>query len=266
MFLRDIFHDNDQKEGDNTLAGLYAYAGFNSGIGSMIKRASSMQGLNENGCGVVVRFYCRATVYGGNVQLSDIKNSTVGTRAFTIVKESNFSKYKSQFNWSKEYGEKGESLAWTDVNKDYSAVTMDTSNFTTAADMGAYQYQFVETNVVIRSVQPGEIDDEGSYSTTGDAYWYKGHTTESLSYTVYASVIGKDDKAIYTNLRIDASIYPFIEPASFGTDDKFDLTSENSPVGKTFHVTGFVLQYYEKYQITLPNNFSDMNYFYRLDV
>ena len=59
-------------------------------IGSLLKNSSIKQGLNDDGIGVIVRFYCRATLYSGNIQLSDVKSSTTGKKAFKTLKESNF--------------------------------------------------------------------------------------------------------------------------------------------------------------------------------
>lgn len=82
MFLRDVLHDREQDENDDSYAGLYAYAGYNSSLCSLLQSASTSQGVSDHGVGIVVRFYCRATMYSGNVQLSDVKSSTTGKKSF----------------------------------------------------------------------------------------------------------------------------------------------------------------------------------------
>ena len=270
MFLRDIFLDREQE--DDTLAGLYCYAGYNSSLCSLLQNASNSQGLGSNGVGIIVRFYCRATYYNGNVQLSDLKYSTTGKKAFKTVKESNFSTYMEEYKWAKLYEENG-SLNWSDVKKDITPTRIEPSTIskyddpTTTDimydDLAKYQYQWVETEVVIRSVQAGEQDDDGEVSTITNEYWYKGNANDN-SYTIYAYFNGKDGDKVLTNLRVDTSIYPFIEHTFWGTNDAFDIDGQDSPVGTTWHVTGYMALYYEKFQILLPNNYSDMNYVYKV--
>ena len=152
-----------------------------------------------------------------------------------------------------------------DLNKDTESLRMEPSSLTSIKDMSAYQYKFVNTEVVIRSVNPqqdgGDPDEEVG---TGDPYWYKGYTTEAKGYTVYAYIEGENGERILTNLRIDATLSPFLYPVEFGTNTATDLTSKDSPVGKKFHVTGYVSYYFEKYQIQLPNNVPSYNYFYKV--
>ena len=128
-------------------------------------------------------------------------------------------------------------------------------------DLAPYHYQFVETTVTIRSVSSDDHDDEGG--TGGSGYWYKGNANDN-SYTVYATMNGKDGAKLLTNLRIDTSLYPFIEAATFGTSVANDLTSENSPVGKSWHVTGYLALYFGKFQILLPNNYESLHYLYKV--
>ena len=182
-----------------------------------------------------------------------------------FVYADNFAKYKDDFKWSHEYNEKGESFAYTDLNLNSASIRMEPTSLTDTESMGAYHYAFVNTEIVVRSVNPqqdgGDPDDEVG---TGDPYWYKGYTSESKAYTVYASIIGEGGRKIYTNVRIDAFLSPFLYPVEFGTNDATDLTSANSPVGKTFHVTGYVSYYFGKYQIQVPNNNPGYNYFYKV--
>ena len=271
MFLRDVLLDKEQVEkGDTQLAGLYCYAGFNSSVCSTLQNASEALGMDGTGVGLVVRFYCRATKYNGNVQLSDLKAATTGKKKFTPLTERSFANYADELKWSSLYEEKG-SVTYADLNKDPSAIALDPTSIssyddpTTADilydDLAPYQYQFIETEVTIRAVDSSDRDEEGS--TGGSGYWYKGNANDN-SYTVYARIDGKNGDKILTNLRIDTSIYPFIEPASFGTDNAYDLTSANTPVDTKWHVTGYMSLYFGKFQILLPNNYASLNYLYKI--
>lgn len=188
-------------------------------------------------------------------------------KAFKTVKESNFSTYAQELSWSREYEEKGANFSWADLNRDYSAIELDNSTISDYDDPATecryddllpYQYSFLTTVVKIRKVSSGDRDEDGEV-ITGSDYWYKGNANDK-SYTVYAEIEGKDGARILTNLRVDTSIYPFIEHAFWGTDDAFDCTSSASPVGKKFKVTGYLAMYFEKFQILLCNNHADMHY------
>ena len=265
MFLRDVLYDSEQVAANDTkLAGLYCYAGFNSALCSLLQDASKQFGMDGTGVGLVVRFFCRATVYGGNVQLSDLKASTTGKKGFKVLTETNFSKYADELKWSNVY-EQNNAVTYADLIKDATPVRLEPSSVSAYDDpetkdimyddLEPYHYQFIETEVTIRTVNQGDKDEDGKTSTSGN-YWYKGNENDN-SYTVYAQINGKEGAKIYTNLRVDTSIFPFIQPAFFGNAD-------NSPVGKTYHVTGYLALYFTKYQILLPNNYASLNYIYEL--
>ena len=272
LYLRDVLIDEEQHEaeGENArYAGLYAYAGFNSALCSTLQNASERYGGDGTGVGLIVRFYCRATMYSGNVQLSDLKTSSTGKTAFRIITEQNFDTYKASFSWS--HISNTRDLTYADLNKNTTPIEIDTSTIDTAhssddcyyTDLLAYQYQWVKVDLVIRSVSPATDDDQESArdvnrSSTGE-YWYKP-TTDSKAYTIYAYMVGKDGNKVFTNVRIDNSLTPYPAPALFGTSDEFDCTSDKSPVGKTFTFTGYLARYFEKFQIQLGNNYSSYNY------
>ena len=116
--------------------------------------------------------------------------------------------------------------------------------------------------MTVRSVTEQDDDDQessGGSSGSGSSYWYNP-TANSTSYTVYAYFLGKDDAKIYTNIRIDTSISPFVNKPYWGTDDRYDCSSANSPVGKTWRVTGYLVRYYNKFQVQLGNNYQGYNY------
>ncbi len=272
MFLRDVLLDKEQVEaGDDRLAGLYCYAGFNSSVASILQNASARyDDLDGTGVGLIVRFYCRATVYNGNVQLSDLKYSTTGKKGFKAISTNNFETYAEELKWSDIYEQNGK-VEFTDLNRDSSSIRIEPSSVTAYDDqetpdimyddLAPYHYQFIDTEVTIRSVNSSDYDEEGGQG--GSGYWYKGNENDK-SYTVYATINGKDNASILTNLRIDNSLYPFIEPATFGTSVATDLTSANSPVGTKWHVTGYLALYFGKFQILLPNNYPIRNYLYKV--
>ena len=275
MFLRDVLLDKEQVEvDDNKLAGLYCYAGYNSSVCSLLQNASKKYNMDGTGVGLIVRFFCRATSYNGNVQLSDLKSTTTGKKGFKALTEATFANYAEELKWSQVYEQNG-AVTYADLQKDPKAVRLDPETITDYDDpatkdimhddLAPYQYQFVETEVTIRSVNSSDKEEDGTSSSSGGSgYWYKGNANDK-SYTVYATINGKDGAALYTNLRIDNSLYPFIEAATFGTSSANDLTSSNSPVGTKWHVTGYMSLYFGKFQILLPNNYAAYNYLYKVN-
>lgn len=272
MYLRDVLVDEEQfeKEGANArLAGTYAYAGFNSALCSTLQNASKIYEMDGTGVGLIVRFFCRATTYSGNIQLSDIKTATSGSQAFKVIVPDNFAKYKEELKWSHVYNEKKD-IAYEDLSKDITPIAIDGSTIDKNHSSTDCQYedllpyigQWVQLNMTVRSVTEQDDDDQessGGSSGSGSSYWYNP-TANSTSYTVYAYFLGKDDAKIYTNIRIDTSISPFVNKPYWGTDDRYDCSSANSPVGKTWRVTGYLVRYYNKFQVQLGNNYQGYNY------
>ncbi|MCR5505711.1 MAG: thermonuclease family protein [Bacilli bacterium] len=289
LYLRDVLIDQEQyeKEGEDAqLAGLYAYAGFNSALCSTLQAASEMYGYDGTGVGLVIRFYCRATTYSNNVQLSDLKTGTTGKTALKIITADNFATQKFSngtyakdgLQWSHAYNEKGEDLTFADLTTSTESIAIDTDSISTQngnednlyPDFLAYQYQWVDTEVEIRSVTTAEDDDQdssGLVDRASNKYWAK-FGTDGKSCTIYAKIAVSDGYA-YVNLRVDGTLNPYPGPARFWKGasedyDKetsiFDCESEDSPVGHKFHVTGYLARYFNKYQIQLGNNYNGYNY------
>ena len=271
LYLRDVRIDEEQYEeegADARLAGTYGYAGFGSALCSTLQNASTHYGMDGTGIGLIVRFFCRATTYSGNIQLSDIKTATTGKQAFKVIVPENFDKYKDELKWSHLYNEK-EDFAFTDLNTNVDPISVPTNtidkNNTSAdcqyTDLLPYIGQWVTLDMTVRKVNQAEDDDqqERSLSAAGTEYWYNP-TANSTSYTVYAYFLGKDDAKIYTNIRIDTTLSPFVTTSFWGTTDRYDVSGENSPVGHTWRVTGYLLRYYNKFQIQLGNNYPAYNY------
>lgn len=270
LYLRDVLVDEEQyeKEGENArLAGTYGYAGFGSALCSTLQNASKHYGMDGTGVGLIVRFFCRATTYSGNIQLSDIKTATTGSQAFKIIVPDNFDKYKEELKWSHLYNEK-QDIEYTDLSTSIAPITIDGNTIDRTHSSDECQYedllpyigQWVQLNMTVRAVSPAEDDDDESQGGSGSSKYWFNPTADSTSYTVYAYFVGKDDAKIYTNIRIDTTINPFVNKAYWGTSDRYDVSSANSPVGKTWKVTGYFVRYYNKFQVQLANNYPGYNY------
>ena len=270
LYLRDVLIDEEQytKEGANAmLAGTYGYAGFGSALCSTLQNASRKYGMDGTGIGLVVRFFCRATLFSGNVQLSDIKSGTTGAQAFRVLTADNFSKYADSLSWSHVAQEKA-NLEFSDLATSVTPVQIPASTIDKDhkseecqyTDLLPYAGQWVELEMTIRAVAPQDDDDEeSSGSSSSQSYWYNP-TANSESYTIYAYFVGKDNAKIYTNIRVDASLYPFVTTSSWGTSDRYETTGSKTPVGRTWKIIGYFVRYYDKFQVQLGNNYSEYNY------
>lgn len=253
LYLRDIELDDEQNEGD-TLASLYAYAGFNSAIASILNNANP----ETKGVGSVVYFYARATIFAKNIQLSDIQNKTTGKRAFRVINEDNVERYLPE-------------RSWANFNLDYSSVRVEPSSITSQEDIGAYKYQWIDTEIELRKVSPytdDENEDKGSsriqFAVGAEPlieYWVKTSGTTPYAYSYYAKIAGTN---IICNLRADASLNPQVVPQIFDPNYGEESFNIDDVLGKTFHVTGYVVSYFERYQIQLANNYQQFNYIYEV--
>lgn len=279
LYLRDVLIPEEQYdlEGENAMpAGCYAYAGFGSALASMISALSKKNGGDGTGIGLVVRFYSRATIYSGNVQLSDLQTGSTGKKAFRAVTAENFDTYKESLSWSHAYQVKGADFSYADLNKDTTALNMDTGSPSIAStiktgngnedcaypDLLPYAGQWVKIELTIRTVTPSDDDAADQKDqikrASGDsssAYWYNP-TANSKSYTVYSYFIGAEGKKVYCNIRVDTSLYPFVETSLWGSSDRYDASMN----GKSFIVTGYLVRYFNKFQVQLGNNYAAYNY------
>jgi hypothetical protein len=253
MILRDVVRDYEYGQTDaDPLQVLYCYAGFNTSICSLLQNVSP----DTYGVGVIVYFYARATKYSGNIQLTDLQYKTTGKLKFQVLNETNF--------------EKETNLLWEDVILDVNAEYVDPTTITKKADIAAYQYHFISTEVEIREVSPMSDDDyEASFGgpmfALGETkYWFRATQsgTNPPSYTYYAKIKGTN---VLFNLRCDATLHPQITPAFFDSNygtENFDMSD---CVGKVFHATGYVAAYFENFQLQLPNNYRTYNYIYAVE-
>ena len=276
LYLRDLLIDEEQyqEEGESAmLAGCYGYAGFGSSLCSTLQNYSSSHDGDGTGVGLVVRFFARATTYGGNIQLSDIQTGTTGKKAFKILSASNFDTYKESFSWSHVYNTKG-SVAYTDLATSVDPVSVPTSTIDPEhssaecafLDLLPYSGQWVTLDLTVRKVTQHEDTDPGQKTSRAGGYWYNP-TANSNAYTVYAYFTGKDGAKIYTNIRIDTSLSPFVSTSYWSngvTIPQTDIDGPNTPVGHTWRVTGYLVRYFEKFQVQLGNNYQSYNYLVKL--
>ena len=275
LYLRDLFIDNEQyeKEGENAmLAGGYGYAGYNSALASTLQNASTAYGMDGTGVGLVLRFYARATIYSGNVQLSDIQAKTTGKKKLEILTADNFASYSTSFSWAKIYHEKG-TVTYEDAATSVAPVALPANQISTKngtaeckyPDLLPYAGQWVQVNLTVRSVNSQDDDDKQDQNnvmrtpTKDSSKYWRNDTATSAAYTVYAKFQGKDG-TVFCNIRVDATLNPMVNKGYWGTDDRFDIDSPQSPVGKTWKVTGYLVRYFEGFQIQLGNNYLAYNY------
>jgi endonuclease YncB( thermonuclease family) len=250
MYLRDIVRDteNGQSE-DSPLQVLYCYAGFNTGLCSILQTVSP----ETEGVGVVVYFYARATKYSGNIQLTDLQTKTSGKLAFKVLTPANI--------------EKETLLKWDDLILDISSETIAPSSISTVNDIAKLQYHFINIEVELRTVSPSY--DDGAERSIGapnnaneTSYWFRETDSgSSKAYTYYARVVGTN---VNFNLRCDASLFPTVTPAFFDPNYGTSSFNMNDVVGHRYHVTGYVVAYFENFQLQLPNNYDMYNYIYKI--
>ncbi len=242
LYLRDVIKDDEQEAGDS-FASLYCYSGYNSSICSILQGSSP----ETDGIGVVVYFYARATTYSNNIQLSDLQYRTTGKRAFRVMTEANIANYTVH--------------NWADLTLNTQTVHIDPSTITSQEDFGQYKYQWIDTDIVLRTVTPSTDDSTTSSRAGGpvnatNEYWVK-LSGDPVAYTYYAKLAGT---SIFCNLRADASLNPQVTPGVFDSNYGTAAFNVTDATQKTFHVTGYLVSYFDKYQIQLANNYQQFSY------
>lgn len=249
MYLRDIVRDYENGQTDeDALQGLYCYAGFNTSLCSILQTVSP----ETEGVGVVVYFFARATKYSGNIQLTDLQTKTSGKLAFKVLTPANI--------------EKETMLKWEDLILDANPEAVAPSSITSKTDLANLQYHFISTTVELRAVSPSSDDGaQGAYNpnyASETKYWFRETDSgSSKAYTYYAKVEGTN---VYFNLRCDATLFPTVTPSFFDSNYGTENFNMNDAVGKKYHVTGYVVAYFETFQLQLPNNYDMYNYIYEV--
>ena len=230
MVLRDI---TDVDEGTGEYCSMYAYAGFNTALASVVS------------VGDVIKIYCRATMYNGNIQLSDLKTNTTGKQKIEWLAISPTSPLLEQVYPSAQYPD-GDPR-YVNYPTDTSAYEMDSAAFDTYQDFAPFSGYVISTRVTIRLVTPSSDDEVDEGSGTGEEYYFKKDDSNNM--TIYGKSDGLDSesKPLYMNLRVSGDCYPYPSETLF-------------TVGHTYLVVGYLAAYFERYQVQLFNNTPGRNY------
>ena len=214
LVLRDVTRDLEQEDTD-PFTTMYAYAGFSGALGSFVE------------VGDIVSFYCRATKYSDNIQLSDLKMQTRGPQAFKVLVD---------ISEGDDYG-----------TYEHDLNPVPVSIVEGVPDLESVSGQYVETDIEIREIANGERDEDGEIINPDPDNPYKYYNqSEKAPYseTIYGKVAGTKKVC---NLRIDGNCFP-----------KFSHT--DFEVGKTYHCKGYLSPYFENYQIQLFNRLPGYDY------
>lgn len=214
LVVRDVQRDLDQED-DDPLATLYAYSGFTGSLGSYV------------GVGDIVSFYCRATTFGENIQLSDLKKDSYGKYQFEVLVDASEGDDYGQYIHDMEtisvpYGE----------------------DFTS---LNGYVSQYVDIDIEIREIANGDYDDDGNIINVdpdNPTKYYNQSEKSPYSETIYGKVRGTKQ---YCNIRIDGNCTP-------------KLTHNNFQVGHIYHLKGYLNPYYNNYQLAMFNNTAKYHY------
>ena len=172
--------------------------------------------------GDIVEFYCKATTFNDNVQLTDPELSTFSQKyPYVLLTRPTNENY-------------AEVLEQNDIDPTISADPVDIKDMT-VTESAAFEPLngfYVEANVTIREVT-FDGDDGGSGYTSG-AYWRKD---DRNNMTIYAYFQGT---SVSFNLRIDGGMFPYVNYTEFA-------------LGNTYTVSGYVAPFYANYQLQLLN-------------
>jgi endonuclease YncB( thermonuclease family) len=153
MVLRDVDNPYD----DGSFAGMYAFAGYGSGLAERLS------------VGFVVKFFARATIFLGNIQLSDLKTRSFGDQPFMILERPTDSNY----------------------NRDFSPMTINSQNVNRDELLSRQGYT-IRMQIRIRTTS------ENTHFQVDTC------TNPTCSITVYGAALNNQ----VINLRFDASMFP----------------------------------------------------------
>ncbi len=200
MVLRDTEPDEN---GD--YAGIYAFAAYGSTLATYVK------------VGYIVKFYCSAGKFNGNMQLSNINVKTTGNRKFEIIAK-NITGPTDEFE---------------EINVDPVAIDNTTASKTLLSNHVGH---FIVTTVTIRNVEIGDYDQDGNIiSGTEQTAYFKKDAKNNM--TIYARL----NNSVVFNLRVDGTSSPYASETLF-------------EVGSSYIVKGYLAPYFDNYQLQLFNN------------
>jgi hypothetical protein len=188
MILRDI--DPDSQYEDGRFAGIYAYAGFGSGLATLLE------------IGDVVYFYARASYFQApeNIQLTDIVTTTYGNKKFEILQR---------------VGDEG-------YDYDYAPYTLAPNSISDYDQFDAIVGDFVETRVTIRTAN---LDD---YDTDGNPIQVETHFNKNVNNPLILTVYARLNSQILLNLRIDR-INPHVSENFFEVGKTYNVAGYLTP-------------------------------------
>ncbi len=213
--LRDLF----KAEKTGLYATIYCFTAYGSSMASILK------------VGLVVEFYCTATQFNGNIQLSNINVKFSGKQKFVV---------------ENDY-ENDEFIPFTGPTKDYPELNLDPISIdnttATKAILESKKNQYIETTITIRNIEQGDRDPDGNIisGTEYNSYFRKDVSKGHL--TIYARL----NNGLVFNLRVDGSTSPFPDETLF-------------EVGKSYKVKGYMIPYFDNYQMMMFNNIASYNY------
>ncbi len=169
--------------------------------------------------GDIVQFYCKATTYNENVQLTDPELSTYSQKyPFQLIARDTNPNYQTI-------------IEQNGFHADVNPIVINPANVTDSSYFSSRNGYYIQTNVTIRT-GVNETPDE----LHGD-YWTKD---TSNNMTVYAYVAGTEVKM---NLREDSGVYPYVNYTAF-------------TASHTYTVAGYVAKYFDDYQLQILNGFT----------
>lgn len=200
---------------------IYCFTAYGSSMASILS------------VGLVVEFYCTATQFNGNIQLSNIGVKFTGNQKFVVENEydDNTEKYIPYTAPTTEYPE---------LNLE--PIAIDNTNATKAI-LEAKKNQFIETVVTIRNIEQGDRDPDGNIISGTEYQSYYRKDEKKGHMTVYARL----NSGLVFNLRVDGSTSPFPDETLF-------------EVGKSYRVKGYMIPYFDNYQMMMFNNVAAYNY------
>jgi len=166
--------------------------------------------------GDIVQFYCKATVYMENVQLTDPELSTYSA------------KYPYQLLARTTNPEYANIVATNGWSSDAEPVVVNPVDVTASTYFAPRNGYYITTQLTIRSGVNETPDD-----LHGD-FWTKD---ASGNLTVYAYVAGTTVKL---GIREDSGVYPYVDYTAFQANH-------------TYTIAGYVSAYYEDYQLQIFN-------------
>lgn len=223
IFVRDV---TDPYE-DGTYASIYAYT------------ALTVIGMSQTyKVGQIISFVAKATTYHNNIQLTDVKDLTTGSKdekITVLLSPTDYGIHKNS-DWQDETKVNSLKQAATALGYGYDVMPYDIiDKFDQIGDVSQFS-NYVGDYVKIKlTVRPGDENDEKPTLNENVTDYYRLDSDEK-GVTIFA----KNALNVKMSIR---SVY--IQSGYYGKD--------NFKVGSTYVVMGQIAKYYDTYQIVVPN-------------